>query len=248
MIVTGYNINGYNFVGKKTFESIGNVVWYREYPTSFVGAPARILDLSGNNLTLFPDSAAFTDLGDGWGSLVSTINAIGTTISSAMNVFHKDRAFAYFCVCKIDDIGTTNVLSFYKNNIGFEIRTDLAGGNKRMRVLFPGIANINSSNNLITTGEFCLLRVMFKTTGAGTNNLRITYKNITSLHTVASMTTAGDVSDFRVSKQGGQTDLTIKLDIAYDLTGKTSAEVDAFELEFINVMKTYPAYSSLITS
>lgn len=252
MKVEGYKVQGFTFAGKRTLQSIGKLAFLHDYRNTrrFATGLSTVYDLSGNGLDLqYTANTATVLYADGWGNPATTWQMNYSGDYQKLRFVFDGSAFAYYLVFYNNDaspLGIFNGLALSTASRAFGVDQNTA--NKRARALFPdGTANNGVTGSMPSDRPF-LCRFIFYGSGATAPNFKMVLETATSnfTRTTGFVTPGGDIGR-PFQRQGNGNSHRVKFDCAYDFTGKTKAEIDAIDAEFITLLKSDSAYSSLIT-
>lgn len=275
MIVSGYEVSGYNFRGKATLGSIGELISWHDWRYgrtdgvfSSITRAVTLNDLSQNNFLLDGVSVSASNtrpmvLSDGLGmdNAIATKNAttfrrLGT--NSKYEILHKGNPFLIMAVIK--PIVVSSVVNIFATTIsspkaGFRLR--LLNTNSRVDCSWfndagTGISTSQTAVNSIVTGSFYFICAQYYGSGTGSNNFKIWINNTQYTFTVNPTFGTGPCDGlFAWQGAGGLASLAYeysqKLAVAYNLTGKSTAQIDAFRALAISTLKQDSEYSGLTT-
>jgi hypothetical protein len=183
-----------------------------------------------------------------------------TGTHSKYEILHKGNPYLIMAVVK--PIVMSSSLNFFGTEIsnspttaGLRFRVD--GTNTRVQLAVfndspISVINVNTGTGTIATGSFYFIAAQYYGSGTGSNNLKIWINN--TQYTFTANPTFGtgpcnSLSAWRGSggAAGSAFEFSQKLALAYDLTGKSIAEIDAFRTLAISTLKNDPEYASLTT-
>jgi hypothetical protein len=231
---------------------------------------ASLADLSPNNFLLEANVGTSNKpmiLSDGIGmdDTIGTKNAaifrkLGT--NPKYETLHKGNPFLIMAVIKpivfssfVNLLGTQ--ISSTVSSAGLRFRIDGSGGNNRLQLSIhndagTGVINVNTGTGTISTGSFYFIAAQYYGSGSGSNNLKIWINNTQYTFTANPTFGTGACPLLAIAHGAGGLasnafEFSQKFAIAYDLTGKSTAEIDAFRILAINTLKSDLEYSSLVT-
>jgi hypothetical protein len=270
MKVSGYKISGGSYVGRPTLATIGNMLFWYDYRYSYEvenqgGNDMLVswgdLSPSGIHLIKAQTSTRLQRHSDGVGQVagVSASRNIGTSdIGSKVNVMHNGGAYMAFAVMRYNNpsnvIQNTGFVSSYRPGttpgISFFLRTSdhaivhefrgAAGASLGAQVSGAGTVPQDSTYRLVTYTYYGL---------GGSNNSIIRIADSTT-HTATRNPglQTSDAGGIFVSTSNGAADLVrIKCVGAYNLSGKTTTQINDFLALFYSMLKSDPEYATLIT-
>jgi hypothetical protein len=259
MIASGHTISKYNYIGAPNLQTIGTQIFHYDYRKGAVISGGRVSswsDLGPNSMTLTGEGfRRLYDDTDGFGDDANGVTVQMTaSFKPALNKLHDGSAFLFFAVVNFPAAPTAlNRLAFTSmpaNTPGQEFAIINTTGVFRCVVQNDSdTAIINNSSAAIPTNEFILLMRYYYGSGTGANNTKTVVKNVTSTFTNNPTFGTANCSNLIVGKgsAGSGDNYRIKTIGAYDLTGKTTGQVDTFVSTFISTLKTDTEYSALVT-
>jgi hypothetical protein len=267
MRLSGANIKGYKYVGQPTLGTIGQqIFWYDyrfNYDTFLVGADTKIfnwrsLAVSGTPLNGGTNKLYFYSDGFGYvnGGLASANQGLAFT---ELNQFHKGTdGWMWAGVVKGDyTSATTTSSSLIINTLGssgpgFLVRLTNYGSNPFIRFQIFNDAGTQVITNSTTANSFPLSRfvpvvVIFYGDAAASNYKVIiegtsySFSNTPTYGTAAAQFIRLGLAVLTVN------DYRNKMQVAYNLAGKSRAQIDAFVTNFYTTLKADSEYSALTT-
>jgi hypothetical protein len=276
MILSASKISGYNYTATPTLGTIAEPICWFDWrfgrtDGNVVGGALRVNslnDLSPNNFLLEARLNRIDQpmvLSDGLG-MDDTIGTKAPAVfrrngsNSKYEIFHKGNPFLIMAVVK--PIIPASNLNFFGTNssnttsvAGLRFRANAA--NNRLELSFRNdagtlITNVVTPNNSVPTGDFLFIAAQYYGGGTGSNNLKIWINNTQYTFTANPTFGTGTCPELCAWQGAGGTvssayEFSQKLAIAYNLTGKTSSEIDDFRTLAITTLKRDPEYSSLTT-
>jgi hypothetical protein len=257
-MMEGFEINGWSYIGKPNLQSIGELIFLYDYRTAEKsgGRVHRWNDLGPNGLDLTAESfRRFYDDTDGFGDDANGVTVQMTApFKPVLNKLHLGNPFLFFAVVNFPAAPTSlnrlAITSTPTNTPGQEFAIINTTGVFRSVVQNDSdTAIVNNSSAAIPTNEFILLMRYYYGSGTGANNTKTVVKNVTSTFTNNPTFGTANCSNLIVGKgsAGSGDNYRIKTIGAYDLTGKTTGQVDSFVTLFISTLKSDSEYSSLVT-
>lgn len=276
MTLTGLKLSGYSYNGLPTLSTIGNpICWYDwrfgRVDYGILSGALRIQSLSDqspNNFLLEANIGTTNRpmiLSDGIGmdATIGTKNSATIKRSGSdlkYEALHKGNPFLIMTVVKpIVQSTSVNIFATQISNspTSAGVRLRLDGANTRVQFSMHNdagtfITNVNTGVGTISTGSFYFIAVQYYGSGTGSNNLKIWINSTQYTFTTNPTFGTGTCPLLAISHGSGGAaagayEFSQKFAIAYDLTGKTSAQIDAFTALAISTLKTDSEYSGLIT-
>lgn len=172
-----------------------------------------------------------------------------------LNAMHDGSAWMAFFVVKFPT-GTTGSFELFMMNTATSpgVRIFIQS-NRTVRMTIydsSGTQQVNcTSTGTIPNDEWCIVCVTYYGISVGAADTRITIKSTTQTFNTAGTLSAGNFSGNIVMRtnavSAGDRKVNIKLNGAYNLVGKSVAQIDAFLADFYTTLKSDPEYASLVT-
>jgi hypothetical protein len=273
--MSGYKVAGYHYHGKPDLGSIGELISWHDWrfgrTDGVFSGTTRVLtlnDLSPNGFLLegSPVSSSQTRpmvLPDGLGmdDTIASKNAanfrkLGS--NSKYEILHKGSPFLIMVVVKPIVISSNlNIFATSLSGVkaGFRLRFAASSsliGCSWFNDAGTGISSNQTSVNSITAGSFLFICAQYYGSGTGSNNFKIWINNTQYTFTVNPTFGTGPC-DGLYSWQGAggaagsAYEFSQKLAVSYNLTGKSTAQIDAFRALAISTLKQDSEYSGLTT-
>lgn len=260
MIVSGGKIQGMTHVGKSTLETIGTVIFHYDYRFNANIVSGRVTswgDLGPNQFTLTAEGfRQFYSASDGFGDGGNGVTVqMSSVYKTALKKLHDGSPFLWFAVVSFpaapDSLTNLTITSQDTGKAGQQFAIVNSTGVFRCVVQNSSdTAIINNSSAAIPTSEFILLMRVYYGSGTGSNNTKTYVKSTLSTFTNNPTFSSGDSSARLIigkNNAGVGDDWKLKTVGCYDLTGKTTGQIDSFQSLFITTLKTDSEYSSLVT-
>lgn len=275
MILNGYKVYGYNYLGEPTLGSIGELIQWHDWrfgrvDGTFSGATRAFTlnDLSQNGFLLEGSSTGGGNtrpmvLADGLGmddtiatKAAANFRKLGT--NSKYEVFHKGNPFLIMCVVK--PIVISSNLNFFATSLagtkaGFRMRFTTT--NSRLELLVwddsgTSLGVNQTAVNSIVAGNTYFICAQYYGSGTGSNNLKMWINNTQYTFTYNPTFGTGPCDGLYAWQGAGGIaanayEFSQKLAVSYNLTGKSTVQIDAFRALAITTLKQDSEYSSLVT-
>jgi hypothetical protein len=260
MMISGIKAQGISHIGKSTLETIGTIIFHYDYRFNAIVSGGRVSswgDLGPNAATLTAEGfrrfySAADGFGDGGNAVAVQMNA---PYRAAMKKLHDGSPFLWFAVVSFpaapDSLTRLTITSQESSRAGQEFAIINTTGVFRCVVQNDSdSAIINNSSAAIPTNEFILLMRQYYGSGTGSNNTKTYVKSTLSSFTNNPTFGTGDASSRMIigkNNAGAGDNWKLKTVGCYDLTGKSTAQIDSFQALFIQTLKSDSEYSALVT-
>lgn len=259
MIIAGHSIKGHTHIGKSTIESIGAVIFHYDYRFNAVISSGRVsswgdLGPHGINLTAEGFRRLYSSA-DGFGDGGNAVTVLMTAaFKTPLNILHNGSPYLWFAVVNFPAAPTAlarmSFTSMPASTPGQVMEIVNTTGVFRCTVQDASdTAIITSSTAAIPTNENILLMRQYYGSGTGSNNAKSWVKSTLTQATSNPTFSSANCGPLLLGKgsAGSGDNWKIKTVGAYDLTGKSSAQIDTFRDLFITTLKSDTEYSSLVT-
>lgn len=267
MKAAGHKIQGFTFNGRTTLQSIGKSIFHFDYRSNIVTGSysgydkiVTMGDISPSNIVMQTSSVSSNTrrpvlMSDGWGMPTAAVNISSMTASNALkklNLIHLGSPHLIsFVVDLRDAVGTAlycGGLTGITSGYSFFVDPDDRRITSRVyNDAGTAVVNRVGSVNSVPLDQIIVVTKLYYGSGTGSNNHKIWIDN--SLTQYTDNPTFGTATPDQVLhfSSNGTVEYAQKMSIAYDLTGKTTAQCDAFATLFFQTLKEDSEYASLTT-
>jgi hypothetical protein len=267
MIISGYKVSGYNYLGQVQLRSIGKVLYHYDdrfglesQVYSSVLRANSLQDLSTLGLSLNSSQVSNNItrpriLANGLGANnanASAVNLIGN-YRTELGLIHKGNPVFQMFVAKLDNTVGSSVNFFstlLSGKAGAQLR--LLPGTRSLNFIClnnagTNIRNYGTATNSVPLNEICMFAHLYYGAGTGSSNSKLWIKNVRSDFTSNPTHGTDEAVLYNNFSSIGNVEFEKQMSVGYDLTGKNISQCDAFAQIAFNTVKLDTRYSSLLT-